>query len=526
MLIGDIARRNARRHPQKTAVVFGDTELTWAAVDERANRLATYLLARGLHPGDRVAVISRNTAQWPEVIFAMAKAGFVLVPVNVRLAPEEVAFILDDAGCRAGVVHADHIGTFSDILADLDVVVEIGEHSAHALPTVPYESAIATGRSADPTPPDLRPEDIGLLLYTSGTTGRPKGVVNEHRGLMAQVFDTTIVIEARPSDVFLALTPFFTAGGMVRTLSWLFLGQTMVIHPRFDPEATLAEIDRSHVTMTTFIPTMLLRTLNVLETSRRRDLSSLRRISYGSAPSPEGLARRAMAELGCDLQQRYGQTEAGGQVTILTPEDHRAMLAGKVHLAGSAGRESPQSEVHIFDDDGNDVPIGDVGEIVLQADSMARGYWNRPEETAQTFRADGLRTGDLGRLDDEGYLYVVGRKTDMIISGGFNVYPAEIERVIGTNPDVDLVAVVGAPDPEWGETPVAVIVAKPHVDVRQLQERLRDQCRSELAGYKQPRRFEFRQELPLTPAGKILKRALRVELSKPDRDEHDRTTNG
>jgi len=520
MLIGDIARRNARRHPQKTAVLFGDTELSWSALDERANRLATYLLSRGLHPGDRVAVVSRNTAQWPEMIFAMAKAGLVLVPINVRLAPEEVGFILDDAGCRAAVVHADHIGSLSGVLAGLEFVVEIGEDSANATPSVAYETAIAAGRAVDPTPADLCPDDIGLLLYTSGTTGRPKGVVNEHRGLIAQVFDTTIVIEARPDDVFLALTPFFTAGGMVRTLSWLFLGQTMVIHPRFDPEATLAEIERSHVTMTTFIPTMLLRTLQALDTGPRRDLSSLRRISYGSAPSPEGLARRAMAELGCDLQQRYGQTEAGGQVTILTPEDHRAMLAGKVHLAGSAGRESPQSEVHIFDDDGNDLPSGEVGEIVLQADSMARGYWNRPEETAQTFRTDGLRTGDLGRLDEEGYLYVVGRKTDMIISGGFNVYPAEIERVIGTHPDVELVAVVGAPDPEWGETPVAVIVAKPHVDTVALQERLSDRCRSELAGYKQPRRFEFRQELPLTPAGKILKRELRAELY-----ENDRTAN-
>jgi acyl-CoA synthetase (AMP-forming)/AMP-acid ligase II len=227
-----------------------------------------------------------------------------------------------------------------------------------------------------------------------------------------------------------------------------------------------------------------------------------------------------MTELGCDLQQRYGQTEAGGQVTILTPADHRAMVTDKPHLAESAGRESPQSEVHIFDDDGNDLPAGEVGEIVLRADSMARGYWNRPEETARTFRPDGLRTGDLGRLDEEGYLYVVGRKTDMIISGGFNVYPAEIERVIGTNPDVDLVAVVGVADPEWGETPVAVVVPKPHVDTRQLHERLQAQCRSALAGYKQPKRFEFRQELPLTPAGKILKRELRDQL----RDAANRPT--
>jgi acyl-CoA synthetase (AMP-forming)/AMP-acid ligase II len=331
--------------------------------------------------------------------------------------------------------------------------------------------------------------------------------------MLAQVLDTTISTEARHADVMLATTPFFTAGGMVRTLSWMYLGQTMIIHPRFDAQAVIDEIERSRVSFTTFIPTMLHRTLRILEEGPARDMSSLRRISYGSAPVPVGLAEKAMTLLGCDLQQRYGLTEAGGQVTILGPDEHRAMVAGRESLLTSCGRETPHAELRILDDDGNELPPGEVGEIVIRCESNARGYWNNREQTERTFRADGLWSGDLGRLDEDGYLHIEGRRTDMIISGGFNVYPAELERVLGGHPQVDQAAVVGVPDDEWGETPVAVIVPKGVIDADAVEAQLRDLCRDKLAGYKQPRRFVFRDDLPLGPAGKVLKRELRARLS-------------
>jgi acyl-CoA synthetase (AMP-forming)/AMP-acid ligase II len=506
MLIGDIARRNGKHFPEKTAVVYEDQELSWSALDERANKLATFLLDQGLHPGDRVAVASRNTLEWPEVTFALAKAGLVLVPINVRLTASEATHIVEDSGCRGAIVHSDQVASLGAPLEGLDVRVEIGGSDFG----VSYAKAIEQGRAVDPTPPGLTPSDIQFLLYTSGTTGRPKGVINEHRAILAQVLDTTIMTESRHNDVFLAMTPFFTAGGMIRTLAWLFLGQTMVIHRRFDPEATLDTIERRHITMTTFIPTMLLRTLRAIEEGATHDLSSLRRISYGSSPVPTGLAVETMERLGCDLQQRYGLTEAGGQVTILTPEDHRAMVAGKTSLATSCGREVPQAEIRIVDDDGEVLPPGEIGEIVIKADSLGRGYWNRPDETAATFRPNGLWSGDLGSLDAEGYLHIAGRKTDMIISGGFNIYPAELERVIGGHPNVDLVALVGVPDREWGETPVAVVVPKGEVPA-DFQDQLWELCRRDLAGYKQPRAFEFRSELPTGPAGKILKREIKTE---------------
>jgi acyl-CoA synthetase (AMP-forming)/AMP-acid ligase II len=508
MLIGDISRRNARRFPTKTAVMHDGVELSWGALDERANRLGTYLLSRGLRPGDRVAVCARNTTEWPEITFGLAKAGLVIVPVNVRLSPAEIEYIVGDSDCRAAIVHTDQAEATAGALANIDLIVEIG---GTQLGTA-YDSALNAGRDVDPTPATLSPDDTHFLLYTSGTTGRPKAVVNDHRAMVAQTLDTTIVTEARHSDVMLATTPFFTAGGMVRTLTWLYLGQTMVIHSRFDPEQTLDTIERHGVTMTTFIPTMLIRTLRALDSGRARDLSSLRRISYGSAPVPPGLAQEAMERLGCDLQQRYGLTEAGGQVTILSPQDHRDIVAGKTSILTSCGRETPQAEIRIVDEAGEEVPRGGVGEIVIRAGSVGRGYWNRPEQTAATFRPTGLWSGDLGRLDDEGYVHVVGRKTDMIISGGFNVYPAELERVIGGHPNVDLVAVVGAPHPEWGETPVAVVVPKGDISQPSLETALRELCRGQLAGYKQPRAYEFWSELPLGPAGKILKREIRATL--------------
>jgi acyl-CoA synthetase (AMP-forming)/AMP-acid ligase II len=507
MLIGDIATNNARRYPDKRALVDADRELTWRQVDERARRLASTM--SGLPVGDRVLVIARNCIEWPEISFGLAKAGLIAVPVNIRLAPDELAHVRDDSGATAAIVHADQSDKFAGELTDLAQVLTIGPQ---------YETALA---AADPTPPSvtISPDDVAVILYTSGTTGRAKGVLNTHRALLYQAADTNLVTEADRRDVMLATTPFFTAGGMVRTVSWLYLGQTMVIHQRFEPQAVIDEIERSAITFTTFIPTMLHRTLAILENGPARDMSSLRRISYGSAPVPPGLARKAMELLGCDLQQRYGLTECGGQATILTPQDHRDILAGRPSIATSCGQETPMCSIRIVSveegaGEGHDLPVGEVGEIVIDSPANAIGYWNAPEQTAQTFRRDGLRSGDLGYLDADNYLHITGRMTDMIISGGFNVYPAEIERVIAHHAGVDMVAVVGVPDAEWGETPIAVIIPKPGVTDRSaLTGELTALCRAELAGYKQPRRFEYRDEFPLGPAGKILKREIANQVS-------------
>ncbi len=512
MLLGDISANNARRYPNKRALVDGDRVLSWAQVDERARRLANHLVGSGLSAGDRVLVIARNCIEWPEISFGLAKAGLVTAPVNVRLAADEVAHLRDDSGARGAIIHADHVEKFGDLLTGLGPVLVIGGAAGALQGATGYDTALAAA-SAERPKSDIAPDDLAVIIYTSGTTGRAKGVMHSHRALLHQAVDTNLVTEANRSDVMLATTPFFTAGGMVRTASWLYLGQTMVIHQRFDPEAVIDEIERSGITFTTFIPTMLHRTLAILEEGPQRDLSSLRRISYGSAPVPPGLAQRAMDLLGCDLQQRYGSTECGGQATILTPQDHRDIVAGRTSIATSCGQETPMCAIRIVDDSGKELGHGEIGEIVVQSPANAIGYWNLPEQSTETFRPDGLRTGDLGFLDEENYLHVTGRKRDMIISGGFNVYPAEIERVIAHHRDVEHVAVVGVPNVEWGETPVAVVIARTSVsDFDQLTAELALLCRTELAGYKQPHRFEYRAEFPLGPSGKILKNKIADEL--------------
>src|ERR1700744_1225949 len=294
MLIGDISRHNGRRYPAKTAVISEGRQLSWGAVDERANRLATYLQSTGLKQGDRVAVCARNTLEWPEITYGLAQARLVLVPVNIRLTRAEIQFIVEDSGCRAALVHDDQVEIVAAPLAEAGIgtVLQIGGASLGK----EDEEGLTGGRNVTPTPAGLTESDLHVLLYTSGTTGHPKGVMNDHRGMMAMTLDTTISTESQHDDIGLATTPFFTTGGVVRALTWMYLGQTIVIHPGFDAEALLDSIERDHITFTTFIPTMLIRTLRLLEEGKARDLSSLRRISYRGAPVSkevieEGLVR-------------------------------------------------------------------------------------------------------------------------------------------------------------------------------------------------------------------------------------------
>lgn len=494
MLVPDIVRRNAHRHPAKTAVVFDGQRRSWEEIDTRSNQIANHLVDRGLAIGDRVAVCAPNAAEWLELVFAISKAGLVFVPMNVRYAASELKFLRDDADCRAAFVHDSLDEGQRAVLDDIAVVLEFGQ------PRSPYETQLSEAATTDPHL-DVHEERHGLL-YTSGTTGLPKGVVVSKAAVLNNAKDAIIASQGRMSDVGLAITPFFTYGGMTRTLAWSYLGQTTVIAPKFDPETTLQLISEHGVTTTTMMPTMLQRVLDTYDPARH-DVSSLRRISYGSAPSPPGLAVRAMDVLGCEMQQRYGQTE-GGQVTLLSPEDHEAIRRGATHLERSCGRETPQAMIRIVDIDGNDLGPNEPGEVVIVSESQASGYHNRPEESAAKFREDGVWTHDIGFRDEDGYLFVIGRNVDMIISGGFNVYPAEIERVLYEDPAVELVTVIGIPDDRWGESPVAVIVpSNPTAPRDVLEQDLRALCREALAGYKQPKMFHFVDELPLTPQGKI-----------------------
>jgi acyl-CoA synthetase (AMP-forming)/AMP-acid ligase II len=510
MLVGDIPRLNARRFGSKTAVLSGDRELSWSAVDDRANRIGNHLLRSGLHAGDRVAVLAPNILEWPEISFGISKAGLVLVPVNIRLAVPEIVFLLQDAGVRAILFDTSLADLVSKTLAagtEVTVLVEIGGDTLAPA----YEAALAASPGYDPTPSNLAPDDLRALVYTSGTTGLPKGVMNTHRTMIYGAMDHVQTVGMRASDRGLAVTPFFTSGGAMRTLSWTYLGGSMVILPRFDEEQIVDHLVRYDVTTTILVPTMLARMCAHLEDVGGRDFPALRHIGYGSAPSSPELVRRVLAQFSCDVWQRYGQSEVAGFVTYLSPEDHRRIAAGEEHLATSAGGESAYAEITIRDDAGVELPDGEIGEVVIRSEAVNPGYWNRPEVTRERFHDGALFTGDLAFRDTEGYLHLVDRKNDLIISGAFNIYPGELERVVSAHPGVQLVAVFGAAHPEWGETPIVAVVPRREWTrgVEELEAELRVLCRQNLAGYKQPGGFSFMDAFPISGAGKILKSELK-----------------
>ncbi|WAH97652.1 class I adenylate-forming enzyme family protein [Arthrobacter sp. MMS18-M83] len=512
MLVGDIPRLNARRYAGKTAVICGDRELTWSAVNERANRLGAYLLGAGLQRGDRVAVIASNILEWPEISFGISKAGLVLVPVNVRLAVPEIIFLLDDAGAKALIFDSESANVASEVIAagnGLGVVLQIG--GSDLAPE--YEREIDAVGSATLSSAGLSPDDLRALIYTSGTTGLPKAVTNTHRAMIYGAMDHVQTVNAKSTDVGLAITPFFTSGGAMRTLSWAYLGQTMVVLPKFNEEQIVHHFKRYNVTNTIMVPTMLSRLCTYLQTQPHQDFPALGSIGYGSAPSSPALIRNAMDLLGCDFWQRYGQSEVAGFVTHLSPQDHREIVAGRAEIAKSCGTESASSDITVLDDDGQELPPGEIGEVVIKSDAVSNGYWNRPDVTAERFWRGELHTGDMAYRDQDGYLYLVDRKNDLIISGAFNIYPGEIERIINTHPAVRMAAVFGVPHPAWGETPIVAVVPSDDwvAGTPALEQELKDLCRANLAGYKQPGGFEFLDEFPVSAAGKILK----TELKKP-----------
>ena len=338
MLAGDIPRLNARRFPNKVGIICEGRELTWSAVNDRANRIGSYLRNAGLQPGDRVAMFAPNTLEWPEISFGLSKAGFILVPLNVRLAPAELEYQVQDSGSKALIFHGSVAGAAATVLAgnnDVKIALEIdGEGSAPD-----YEQALLGASAGDPTPSDLKPDDLRAFIYTSGTTGLPKAVMHTHRTMLSGCIDQVVMDRSRHDDRYIAVTPFFTSGGAFRTLSWAYQGQTMVIMPKFEVPEVLATIEKYRITSTIMVPTMLQRVVSYLEERPKVDISSLTRIGYGSAPASAPLIESALELLGCDLWQRYGQSEVGGFVTMLSPEDHRKIALGDVARVNSCGRE-------------------------------------------------------------------------------------------------------------------------------------------------------------------------------------------
>jgi long-chain acyl-CoA synthetase len=493
----------AERRAGATAVLDGDFSATFEQHLDRVLRIADALRSMGVGPGDRFAVMALNGHEFLELYHASLLTGAVINPLNLRLAPKELEFILADSGSK--VCFADgFFGAAIDRVraqTDLEKVVLVGAGDVPHEAT--YEEMLASGEPTMPAEPD---EDTpAILMYTGGTTGLPKGVVLDQRALMLDVYKVSTRWVFDEAYVYLHQTPMFHAASIGGILGIPATGGVSGSIPLFSPDVVIEAVERFQVTITVMVPTMIAMMLDHPAFAPEK-LRSLRILTYGASPMPEALLDRLLKTLPeVDVYQGYGMTENCGLLTCLGPEEHRR--GGDI--LRSAGRPLAGSRVTIQDESGTVLPSGETGEVCAQAGNYMQRYWNRPEETEAAFRDGWYRTGDAGYMDQAGYVFLVDRVKDMIVTGGENVYSAEVENAIASHPAVAQVAVIGIPSDQWGEAVHAVVVLRPGAEATEAD--IQAWARERIAGFKVPKSIEFRDEpLPLSGAMKVLKRELRA----------------
>lgn len=497
---GRFITRNARYWPNHPAIIFNGKVTTFQELDERSSRLANALLALGAKKGDRIAVQAWNTPELIELECALYKAGLVKVALNARLSQAEVIDTITNAQPVIMLAGPAHVSSIASLKSELGSVSHFIAISAEHDGFLAYENLLRDAATSSPDV-EMQADDLAVLHYTSGSTGKLKAAMQTVGNRMASLRKVVMSrMRIGPGDVLALAGPITHASGMF-IQPFLFQGGTVLLHERFEPEAFLASVEKYRVTMCFAVPTMI----NMLVAHPRVrdfDLSSLKQISYGSAPMAPARIKEAWEILGPVLSQGYGAGETTGGLVALTTEDHReAIEGGREELLSSCGRIFSESELKLADDDGKEVPLGEIGEIVIRGPEVFTGYWREPELTAAAIKNGWLHTGDLARMDERGYLYIVDRKKDMIISGGFNVYPTEIEQVMYRHPAVYEVCVVGVPDDVWGESIKAVVVLR---DGHTASENdMIEHCRRYLADFKKPRSVEFVSELPKNANGKL-----------------------
>ena len=497
---------HASIRPDHIALIFGKERTSYRQLDERATRIANGLSGLGLTPKGRVAVLARNSGVYFELLFGIMRAGMTILPLNWRLAAPEIIYILQDAGIECLFYEQDFAA-----------IVDAAREQCRTLRTTMAidgrdRSGLTAWRDRQPiSRPEIHPdpEDVMIQFYTSGTTGHPKGVQISHRSSRAmremEVAGQEDWQSWSSDDVAIVALPNFHLSGTSWALQWLARGATCVIQPQVDAEASLNAIEEHGVTQIMTIPTAI---QMMLDHPRFEsiDTSSLRNIFYGGMRMPAPLLRRARAALSASFIQIYGMTEHNGSVCYLTPSDHIRADADE-DLLKSCGRPLPHVSMRIMDADGRDLPAGQVGEVCISSPSLMNGYWNRADLAGEVMFGHHYRTGDAGYINAEGYLFLVDRVKDMIVSGGENIYPAEVERILHEHPDVHEVAVIGVPDERWGEAVKAVVVCKGDA---LTAEDVIDFARGRIASYKLPKTVDFVDALPRNANGKIVKRDLRA----------------
>ena len=502
--LGDVIREQARRRGDGPMITYGARTITWSEMDAQTNRVAQALIAAGLAEQSRVAFLDKNGPEYLEVLLGGGKANVVNVAVNWRLTPAEMAYVINDAGARLLVIGSDFVGHLDAMepeLKSVEHIVVIGGHPRHEA----YEAWVGRHPTVDPARP-VAPTDVAMQLYTSGTTGLPKGAMltNANLGMLLPYvgpwwqFDET--------SVNLVCMPLFHIGGSGWALVGMGVGGHTILCREFVPAEILTMLERHQVTNALFVPAML-QFLTTVPGAAARDYRALRSIVYGASPITNEVLVRSMQTFRCPFIQVYGLTETTGAITQLPASDH-AVEGPRARLLRSAGKPFPHVELRIVEPGGRACAAGEVGEVWTRSAQNFKGYWGRDDETARTLDADGwLRTGDAGFLDEEGYLFLTDRVKDMIISGGENIYPAEVENALSDHPAVADVAVIGVPDARWGETVKAVVVRGPGATADAAD--IIAFARQRLAHFKCPTSVDFVESLPRNPSGKILKRELR-----------------
>ncbi|GMU78003.1 MAG: long-chain-fatty-acid--CoA ligase [Acidimicrobiia bacterium] len=504
--LAGVTREHGRTYAGRPAITFEGATLTYDELDARSNRVARALRASGVERGDRVALLDKNVPELLELVLGATRIGAVTVPVNWRLAPPEIRQIVNDARAKVLVVGAELDEAVHRIAGEL-VTVD------HFLDTAPGGSRLSFAEWRDAQGDDdltvpVDPHDVAIQFYTSGTTGLPKGAMLTHANLFALLDAANARLQLSDESVCLVSMPLFHVAGAGWALYGLANGSHNVMLRDVDLEVILDVIERHRITHTVFVPA-LLQFLLMTPGVHDADFSSLEAIIYGASPISERVLSDAVRVFGCDFYQMYGLTETNGGVVVLPPADH-ALGGPNAHRLRSAGVPLPGVALRIVAPDGTECPTGEVGEVWIHSPSTMLGYWNMPEATAQAITTDGwFRSGDAGSVDADGYLYIHDRVNDMIITGGENVYPAEVESALMSHPAVADAAVIGVPDERWGETVKAVVVTVPEDDAPVTDDELIAFTRERLAHYKCPTSVDRVDALPRNATGKVLRRVLR-----------------
>ncbi|HEY2204415.1 MAG TPA: AMP-binding protein [Pseudonocardia sp.] len=503
---GALVERCGIAYRERTAVVYGDRRITYGEQLARIRQTGRALLSLGLKPGERVAVLMSDRPELLDVYYGALWAGLAIVPLNAKASAADHAYIIGDCGARVVIHDAGKAERVEGARSEADVEHVLCVDAEGVLERGRLLGDLTSRESDGPGRPEVAPTDRYGIFYTGGTTGRPKGVEHNHAGFLAAITSEMLELGLNERDTFAHVAPLTHAGGMFVLPVWL-RGGTNVILGGFEPEQFKAAVHAEQVTASMMVPTMLYVLMDSL-TDGRKGLESLATVVYGASPIGRERLVQALDTFGPIFSQLYGQTEAPNQLTALRRSDHAdAVESGDLTPLSSCGRPVTIADVRLVDDDMNEVPHGEPGEIVARGPHIMRGYWNRPEETAAALRDGWLCTGDVAKADDRGFLYIVDRKKDMIISGGFNVYPKEIESTLFGHPAVKDVAVIGVPDDKWGESVKAVVVSDPDhpVQAAELIAFVKERKGPVLA----PKTVDFVEAIPLTAVGKHDKPALR-----------------